>query len=205
MIINYSFLDSEGTVLAQFDGQVIEPGKMMSFDLNADDIVRENNRIQIRVVLSGDRLTGLLTSTEVFENATGKTTVLSAIPAYDSELDLVKTILSISRRSILLAYLLILVSCSRHAFDPVMEQTRLLHQDAEWAELASVGRDVDKIVSYWSDDAVLIFPGQPVLEGKPAIRAYVEASLKTPGFQGPLGVRKAGILARWPARLPARH
>jgi len=64
-----------------------------------------------------------------------------------------------------------------------MEQAKLLHQDAEWADLTSVGKDVDKIVSYWSDDAVLIFPGQPVLEGKPAIRAYVEASLKTPGFK----------------------
>ena len=94
-----------------------------------------------------------------------------------------KTISSVSRRSILLAYLLILVSCSRHRFDPVMGQAKLLHQDAEWADLASAGKDVEKIVSYWSDDAVLIFPGQPVLEGKPAIRAYVEASLKTPGFK----------------------
>ena len=94
-----------------------------------------------------------------------------------------KTILSISRRSIPLASLFILVSCSRHPFDPVSEQTRLLRGDAEWADLASVGKDVDKIVSYWSDDAVLIFLGQPVLEGKPAIRAYVEASLKTPGFK----------------------
>src|SRR4029077_5026881 len=51
IIINYTFLDGEGTVLSQFDGQVIEPGKMMSFDLNADDIVRESERIQIRVVI----------------------------------------------------------------------------------------------------------------------------------------------------------
>jgi hypothetical protein len=80
MIINYTFLDSEGTVLAQFDRQVIEPGKMMSFDLNADDIVRENNRIQIRVVISGDTSRGLLTSTEVFENNTGKTTVFIGDP-----------------------------------------------------------------------------------------------------------------------------
>ena len=94
-----------------------------------------------------------------------------------------KSILSMSRRSILCAALFILVSCSRHAFDPVMEQAELLHRDAEWADLASAGKDVDKIVSFWSDDAILIFPGQPVLEGKPAIRAYVEASLKTPGFK----------------------
>ena len=88
-----------------------------------------------------------------------------------------------SRRSILLACLLILVSCSRHCFDPVIEQAKLLRKDAEWADLASAGKDVEKIVSYWSDDAILIFPGQPVLEGKPAIRAYVEASLKMPGFK----------------------
>ena len=75
IIINGTFLDSEGTVLGQFDRQVIEPGKMMSFDLNADDIVRENNRIQIRLVLSSDTSRGLLTSIEVFNNDTGETTV----------------------------------------------------------------------------------------------------------------------------------
>jgi hypothetical protein len=80
IVINYTFLDSEGTVLGQFESQVIEPGKMMSFDLNADDIVRENNRIQIRVVISGDTSKGLLTSTEVFENDTGKTTVFVGDP-----------------------------------------------------------------------------------------------------------------------------
>ena len=79
IIIDYTFLDGEGAVLAQFARQVIEPGKMMSFDLNADDIVRENNRIQIRVVISGDTSKGLLTSIEVFENDTGKTTVFVAV------------------------------------------------------------------------------------------------------------------------------
>ena len=80
IIISGTFLDSEGTVLAQFDSQVIEPGKMMSLDLNADDIVRDGERIQIRVVFSGDRLRGLLASTEVFENDTGKTTVFIGDP-----------------------------------------------------------------------------------------------------------------------------
>src|SRR5438034_2986158 len=78
---------------------------------------------------------------------------------------------------------LVLGGCSQRGFDPATEETKLLHRDAEWADLASAGKEVDKIVSYWSDDAVLIFPGQPVLEGKQAIRAYVEASLKTPGFK----------------------
>jgi ketosteroid isomerase-like protein len=91
--------------------------------------------------------------------------------------------MSIPRRLPLLVLLFLVFSCSRRDFDPAAEQAKLLRRDAEWADLASAGKDVDKIVSYWSDDAVLIFPGQPVLEGKPAIRAYVEASLKTPGFK----------------------
>ena len=74
-------------------------------------------------------------------------------------------------------------SCSQRSFDSAAEEAKLLRRDAEWADLATAGKDVDKIVSYWSDDAILIFPGQPVLEGKQAIRAYVEASLKTPGFK----------------------
>ena len=78
IIVDWTVLDSEGAVLGQLDRQVIEPGKMMSFDLNADDVVREGERIQIRVVISADSSRGLLTSTEVFENDTGKTTVFIA-------------------------------------------------------------------------------------------------------------------------------
>jgi ketosteroid isomerase-like protein len=83
----------------------------------------------------------------------------------------------------LAAFALAVASCSQRNFDPTMEGQKLLRRDAEWADLATVGKDIEKIVSYWSDDAVLIFPGQPVLEGKTAIRAYVAASLATPGFK----------------------
>ena len=80
IIVDWTVLDSEGAVLAQLVGQVIDPGKMLSFDLNADDVVREGERIQIRVVISADSSRGLLTSTEVFENDTGKTTVFIGDP-----------------------------------------------------------------------------------------------------------------------------
>jgi len=82
-----------------------------------------------------------------------------------------------------LASLLFLGSCSPPPFDTAAEQAKLLRRDAEWADAASAGKDVEKIVSYWSDDALVIPPGQPVLEGKAAIRAYVESSLKIPGFR----------------------
>ncbi|MDQ6708465.1 MAG: nuclear transport factor 2 family protein [Acidobacteriota bacterium] len=69
------------------------------------------------------------------------------------------------------------------AFDPTAEEQKLLRRDAEWADLATAGKDIDKIVSYWSDDAVVIMPGQPVIQGKTAIRAYVANCLSTPGFK----------------------
>jgi ketosteroid isomerase-like protein len=74
-------------------------------------------------------------------------------------------------------------SCSERHFDSKTEEERLLRRDAEWADLATAGKDVEKVVSYWTEDAVLIFPGQPVFEGKAAIRAYVTASFNTPGFK----------------------
>src|SRR5471030_2630282 len=73
--------------------------------------------------------------------------------------------------------------CAQPAFDAAAEGRKLLQRDAEWAQAASEGKDVDKIVSYWADDARVIEPGQPVYEGKAAIRAYVVDSLKTPGFK----------------------
>ena len=91
--------------------------------------------------------------------------------------------MSVSRLSPLLVFLLGLVGCSQGGFDPAAEQATLLRRDTEWADLASAGKDIERIVSYWSDDAVLISPGQPVLEGKAAIRAYVTESLNTPGFK----------------------
>ena len=75
IIVSGMFVDSEGNVLGRFDRQVIQPGKMMSFDLIGDNIVRQGNRIQIRIDLSADSSTGLVSSAEVFENDTGKTTV----------------------------------------------------------------------------------------------------------------------------------
>ena len=86
-------------------------------------------------------------------------------------------------RLLIVVIALILFSCSRPQFNSAAEAEKLLRRDAEWADLAAAGKDVDKVVSYWSDDAVLMFPGQPTLEGKAAIRAYVTACFRTPGFK----------------------
>jgi ketosteroid isomerase-like protein len=79
----------------------------------------------------------------------------------------------------------ILAGCSSPAgsFDSAAEADKLLKRDAEWAEAATAGTDIDRIVSYWADDAVVIPQGQPIAEGKEAIRAFVTGSLAIPGFR----------------------
>jgi ketosteroid isomerase-like protein len=83
----------------------------------------------------------------------------------------------------LVAVALSITACSPRPFDAEAEGAKLLRLDAQWADLATEGKDVEKIVSYWSDDATLTFPGQPVIKGKAALRAYVSESVKTPGFK----------------------
>lgn len=79
--------------------------------------------------------------------------------------------------------LVLALGCSSSSFDAANETRKLLQRDAEWALAASEGTDVDKIVSYWSEDAVVIPQGQSVAEGKAAIRAFVTNSLSIPGFK----------------------
>ena len=69
------------------------------------------------------------------------------------------------------------------AFDASAESAALMKRDVEWATLATANQDTDKILSYWTDDAVVMEPGQPPAEGKAAIRAFVTASMKAPGFK----------------------
>ena len=62
------------------------------------------------------------------------------------------------------------------------EKARLLRRDAEWALAALEGRDVERILSFWTDDAVVLPPDLPSIIGKAALRQYVESSLQVPGF-----------------------
>ena len=78
-------------------------------------------------------------------------------------------------RLVLSLGLTILVSsCSVLPFDPASESQKLLRRDAEWADLATAGKDVERIASYWSDDAIIIPQGQPIVEGKAAIIAVLD-------------------------------
>jgi ketosteroid isomerase-like protein len=84
--------------------------------------------------------------------------------------------------TLLLAAVFLLAGCDAEKFDAASEQRKLLQRDAEWSEAASAGKDVEKTLSYWSEDAVIVPQGQPIIEGKVAIRAFVTNSFNTPGF-----------------------
>jgi uncharacterized protein (TIGR02246 family) len=79
-----------------------------------------------------------------------------------------------------LALMTSLAGCStRH--DAPADRQKLMQTSREWSRAAAAG-NVDAIVQYWADDAAVMMPGLPTFRGRRAIRAYVEQSLKTPGF-----------------------
>ena len=75
--------------------------------------------------------------------------------------------------------LLSILGCSH--VDVVAERDAILATDKPWQE-AIAAKDVDRAVSFWSDDAVVMAPGQPSLAGKDAIRGFVTQAFKAPGF-----------------------
>ncbi|MEK6374751.1 MAG: DUF4440 domain-containing protein [Acidobacteriota bacterium] len=76
---------------------------------------------------------------------------------------------------------LFLTACAT-ATSSSRERDTLLAVDREWAAAASEGKDVERIVSFWSDDATVYPPGAPVVHGKAAIRDFVRQSQAIPGF-----------------------
>lgn len=67
--------------------------------------------------------------------------------------------------------------------DFITEKNHLLERDAEWSKAASEGKDIDLILSYWTDDAIVMPPGFPSIKGKAELRQYIENSLQIPGFK----------------------
>ena len=58
----------------------------------------------------------------------------------------------------------------------------LIRTDQAWSAAAAEGKDVERVVAFWSDDATIVPAGAPMIIGKAAIRDYVAQSFATPGF-----------------------
>jgi uncharacterized protein (TIGR02246 family) len=62
-------------------------------------------------------------------------------------------------------------------------QAQILRLDEDWSRAAAEGRNVDHVVSFWAEDAIVLPPGSPPVVGKSAIREFVAKSFQTPGFR----------------------
>lgn len=83
---------------------------------------------------------------------------------------------------LLLAFLL--STCTHNAADIDTEAIgeEVMEVSREWSQVAATG-NIDSLLTYWHQDAVMMPPGQPPLRGKEAIRKYVEAGFQAPGFE----------------------
>jgi len=61
------------------------------------------------------------------------------------------------------------------------ERTALFRADEAWAR-AAVAKDLEKTLSFWTEDASVLPPGQAAVVGKEAIRRYVSEAFALPGF-----------------------
>src|SRR5215831_14922900 len=86
----------------------------------------------------------------------------------------------IAPRGLAVCTLLVSVLGCSHV-DVAAERDAILATDRPWQE-AIAAKDVDRTVSFWADDAVVLPPGQSSLAGKDAIRGFVTEAFKMPGF-----------------------
>lgn len=63
------------------------------------------------------------------------------------------------------------------------DETALRKLDDEWSRAAGA-RDVEKTISYYSDDAVVMPPNIPTLTGKESIQTLWKSMLGSPDFSG---------------------
>ena len=73
------------------------------------------------------------------------------------------------------------VGCSRA---PAGEESAeaLMQTSREWSEAAESG-DMEKVASYFADEAIIVPAGEKPVRGKQAIRAYLAEASKIPGFK----------------------
>jgi ketosteroid isomerase-like protein len=84
-----------------------------------------------------------------------------------------------------LVLLSLLVGCqSRTAADTrAADEATLRNLDAEWSKAAGA-KDLEKTVSYYTDDALILPPNIPTIQGKQGARTMWQGMFSVPGFGG---------------------
>jgi ketosteroid isomerase-like protein len=78
--------------------------------------------------------------------------------------------------------LLTITGCNRNTVDQRAEEEKLMELSRSWAKSVKE-KDVEKMLSYWSEDAMVMSPNEPAVVGIEALRGMVERSMKIPGFE----------------------
>ena len=86
------------------------------------------------------------------------------------------------KKIIAVGFAFTMIGCNPQKPDLKAEGEKIMELSREWSRAATSG-NVEKTVSYWAEDAMLMSAGQPQLKGKKAIRQMVEESYKIPGFR----------------------
>jgi ketosteroid isomerase-like protein len=75
---------------------------------------------------------------------------------------------------------LFLTGCSSRV-NMEKEKNELLEADRAWAAAAS-SNNIEQTLHFWTDDAVIYFPGQPAVSGKAEIRKFITRNRSNPAF-----------------------
>ena len=81
-----------------------------------------------------------------------------------------------------LLIVIIFVSCGETQVDTKAEGEKIMQISRDWSKSAATD-SIDKMLSYWADDAIVMSPGEAPIKGKKAIREMVEGASKIPGFK----------------------
>jgi ketosteroid isomerase-like protein len=82
----------------------------------------------------------------------------------------------------MLPILILSLSCTAQKFNSGQEEKKLMELSREWAKTAQSG-NAEKILSYWSEDAVLMTPDQGKLVGHAQLSQMLENAGQIPGFE----------------------
>jgi ketosteroid isomerase-like protein len=72
------------------------------------------------------------------------------------------------------------------------DEATLKNLDAEWSKAAGA-KDLDKTASYYSDDALVLPPNLPAIQGKQQARGMWQGMFSVPGFGGGWKVSKVEV------------
>jgi ketosteroid isomerase-like protein len=62
-----------------------------------------------------------------------------------------------------------------------IEREALMQTSRDWAAAVAAG-DLDRALTYWTEDAIVLAPDAPAIVGKAAIREFVRQAASIPGF-----------------------